>query len=64
MSLRSVMHTYFRNWDIGSITTCGTSHGKMIIHSNETSLAIFFNLNGKTHWAYEEVTVDHIEAYD
>lgn len=62
MNLRDFIYNYFRGWNITS-WTCGADCGNMKLISGETCIAIFFNMNGETHWSGNRVTVDHVSAY-
>lgn len=62
MNLHKFIIEYFHGWNIAGFTTCGTDCGNIKLHSNDTFIKIFFQLNGDKHWTGSNVTVDHIEA--
>lgn len=64
MSLHEFVRTYFFQWRIAQVITCGTDCGHIVLRDNETLIKIFFTLNGDINWTGKNVTIDHIEGCD
>lgn len=63
MILVDFIYTYFRDWKITSICTCGTKCGYLKLRKNNTFVKIYFNLNGKSqYWCNHCTTVDHVDV--
>ncbi len=62
MNLHTFIRTYLSHWTICSYCCCGTDCGYIVLRDKETRIKIFFNLNGNTSWAGNNVTIDHFEG--
>ena len=64
MCLLEFIKKYFSKWKIATFMTCGTSHGYIKLHDNETFIKIYFIMNGAKVWTDHRVTIDRIEGCD
>ena len=64
MDFRAFINSYFQEWKVAGVVSCGTSHGYLKLRSGEVFIKVHFQLNGDKHWTGSNARADRVEPVD